>query len=237
MKTNARRIHQESLLGQSRGDLAGGVAIGHDELRLTGLRRRRIGHRLAEVLADQVLDERQVQGAGVVGRPVDDRAGHDRTQDRQGHRQNDDREDADEHGQPDEPAEPEAPATARGLRRPTAGAWQGRSATAIDDRLGCRGVVLLVDVDADEVVATVARPAAAANRHPSAARERPGAGIELVLQDDRGRLAVDPRPVDVALGSRRRAARATAFHRSQALFGEMAGETLIAERDRQAHEG
>lgn len=67
------------------------------------------------------------------------------------------------------------------------------------------------------------------------ARERPG--IELVLEDDRGRLPINAGAMSIALGGRRRTARSTAFHRAQALFGEMAGQALIAERDRQAHEG
>ena len=74
-------------------------------------------------------------------------------------------------------------------------------------------------------------------RGPSSAGRLRAPGVELVLEDDGGGLAVDPGAVRVALGGRRRAARAAALHRSEALLGEMAGQTLVAERDWQAHEG
>ena len=58
--------------------------------------------------------------------------------------------------------------------------------------------------------------------------------VELVLQDDRGRLAVHPLAVGAALGGRRRAAGTAALHRPQALLGAMARQALVAERDRPA---
>ncbi len=66
---------------------------------------------------------------------------------------------------------------------------------------------------------------------------RPGAGVELVLEDDRGGLAVDPGPVGVTLGRRRRTTGPAPLHGTEPFLGKMAGQALIAERDRQAHKG
>ena len=56
----------------------------------------------------------------------------------------------------------------------------------------------------------------------------PGASVELILEDDRGRLAVDASPIGVALGLRRRPARPASLHRTQAVLGEVAGQALVA---------
>ena len=56
-------------------------------------------------------------------------------------------------------------------------------------------------------------------------------GVEGILQDDGGRLAVDARPVLVALVARRWTAGATALHRSEPRLGDMAAQPLIVQGD------
>ena len=65
-------------------------------------------------------------------------------------------------------------------------------------------------------------------------RADPGPCVELILEDDRRRLAVDPGPIGVALGLARRAAGPAALHRTQAALGEVAGQALVAEGYRQS---
>jgi len=60
--------------------------------------------------------------------------------------------------------------------------------------------------------------------------------IEFVLQDDRGGLAIDTRPVGPSLCRRRRTARAPTRHRAEALLGQVARESLIPETDGNAQE-
>jgi len=59
------------------------------------------------------------------------------------------------------------------------------------------------------------------------------ARVELVLEDDRRGLAVDPGTIPVSLGPSRGTTRSAPFHRPQASLGKVAGEALVAERDRQ----
>src|SRR5262245_2656162 len=56
---------------------------------------------------------------------------------------------------------------------------------------------------------------------------RGGAGIELILEDDRRRLAIDSGPPGLPLGAGRWAPRPSPFHRADALFGTMAGQSFI----------
>ena len=60
--------------------------------------------------------------------------------------------------------------------------------------------------------------------------------VELVLEDDRGGLAVDPGAMRIALGSRRRPAGPAPFHRAHPQLGEMARQTLVPKGYRQSQE-
>ena len=66
------------------GDERRGVALPDVELDLRRVGRDRLGQRGAEVLADDVGDEREVEGGGVVLGHVEDRVVHERPQRRQG---------------------------------------------------------------------------------------------------------------------------------------------------------
>ena len=71
------------------------------------------------------------------------------------------------------------------------------------------------------------------------AHDRPparGPGVQLVLEDDRGGLAVDPLALGAPLRGGWRAAGPAALHRPKALLGAMAAQALVAERDRPAGE-
>ena len=65
-------------------------------------------------------------------------------------------------------------------------------------------------------------------------RSRPS--VQLVLEDDRGRFPIHPGAVCLALGRRRRPARATSLHRPEPLLGQMARQSFIPEADRQPDE-
>lgn len=56
------------------------------------------------------------------------------------------------------------------------------------------------------------------------------AGVELVLENDRRGLAVDPRTVRLSLRTRWRAAGPAAFHRPDTLLREVARQSLVPER-------
>ena len=58
---------------------------------------------------------------------------------------------------------------------------------------------------------------------------RPGTCVELVLEDDGGGLAIDPRPIGIALGLARRSAGPTTLHRAETGLGEMAAQPFVAE--------
>ena len=59
-------------------------------------------------------------------------------------------------------------------------------------------------------------------------RSDPGPCVEFILEDDRRRLAIDARPVGVALGSRRGSARPAPLHRTEPVLGEVTGQALVA---------
>ena len=56
--------------------------------------------------------------------------------------------------------------------------------------------------------------------------------VELILEDDRGGLSIDPGTIGIALGLARRAAGPSAFHRPEPSFGEVAAQAFVAERYR-----
>lgn len=63
-----------------------------------------------------------------------------------------------------------------------------------------------------------------------------GAGIELVLEDDRGRFAIDPASVGVSLGPAGWTAGAAPLHRAEALLREVAAEPLVPQGNCEADE-
>ena len=72
---------------------------------------------------------------------------------------------------------------------------------------------------------------------PSVGVRVAGAGVELVLQDDRRGLAIDAGPRWASpLGAARRAPRTATLHRAETLLGEMAGQTLVTIADRRREE-
>ena len=65
-------------------------------------------------------------------------------------------------------------------------------------------------------------------------RTEPGACVELVLEDDGRCLAIDPRPIGIALGLARRPTGSAPLHRAEAGFGEVAAQALVAQCNRKS---
>ncbi len=153
------RVAEEALALQAGRDRGRGVALLHDELDLGRVARGRLGHRRADVLAHDVVDERQLERRGVVGRPAEDRAVDQRPEGRDGDDQHDPGEDQREEQEPDEPAH----AVAAAVRAAVA-----PSATAAARRLvlrQVRGRVGIRVVGMGLWAATIPRASAGADRH------------------------------------------------------------------------
>ena len=71
---------------------------------------------------------------------------------------------------------------------------------------------------------------------PRPVRPGCGPGVKLVLEDDRGGFSIDTAAICLALRSGRRPPGPAALHRPESLLGEMAGQSLVAEHDRESDE-
>ena len=129
---------------------------------------------------------------------------------------------------------PPSAAAARHRRRGRSGRRRGSAPTIRRDDVG-RVRVRVVRMRLRG--AGIAGASAGADRHawlsewslgPGQGRAGPGACVELVLEDDRGRLAVDAGPIGVALGLASAARPTDPLHRTEAVLGEVAGQALVA---------
>ena len=190
---------------------------------------------------DEIGDEGQLEGARILRRVVDDRLADQRPEDGQ-------RGDQDDGGQDDDEQEPAGPGRPGRCRRDPR--WSSDPARCGGRRpvAGRRrpGVVIVVDRDRHPGDGPGERPDSrnprpglrrrAGSRRLESSRARPGPGVELVLEDDRGCLAVDPGPMGRPLGGAGRSARPAALHRTDPALGDVAGQPLVPEVDRDARE-
>ena len=256
-------VGQEALVLEALGDRRRRLAGADRESDLLGVGRGRVRELGPEVGPDHVGDEGDPQRAGIVRRPVDDGALDDRPEDRDERDEDDRREDQREHEEPQDavvaaarstPAPAVAVAVAGRCRcrcRTRSRPFDSRVATRrrtcpdpVDGPVACRAVhpperIVIWGSPCRRSCALGPARACRVRREVARAGGPVGSGcscVELVLEDDRGSLAIDPGAIGVALHSRRRPAGTAPFHGTHPRFGEVARQTLVAEGYRQTQD-
>ncbi len=203
MKTNARASRDQALLLEPGRDGRGRVAVLDDELDLLGVGRDRLGQGRAEVLADDVGDEWQPSAAGLsaaqarIALLTRGRSAVSATTRTSPARTQREHQELDE---PDDPA-PAAPAPSPAVAAVAVTARRLERLGHVVGRVGVGLVPAGVRLGRWSRGRPPERMVMGASPSSGWCCGRPGraAAVELILQDDRGRLPVDARTIGVAL--------------------------------------
>ena len=234
MKTNARLSPRKPCASRRAAIVSRRVPVLDEELDLRGIGRSRRRQGGPEVLGHDVAHEGQLQRGRIVLGDAHDRAGDHRTERGQPHGQHDRRQ--------DEGEDQELEQSPTGRRRDLPRDRRDRAGPAPRTRARSRS---RRRPDRTGGPASHGRPVGVRRSGSSCAgllgvwaagggRTEPGSCVELVLEDDGRCLAIDPRPMGVALGLARRPTGSAPLHRAEAGFGEVAAQALVAQCNRKS---